>query len=316
MCIFSSPGRFRNCRAPTDFAWRVWVDGSVPSALVHSARDSSRVRDTRFARLQEETRQALLRVNRSAFGGVLQECALDVGAEDGGNLKSFFVNRVEYIRCLLARSIEQSKWVYLAHAKTLECGIAKYPIRLVVCKTFTVPAGYLNASQEKFNSQRDWFSVAWTIELSTETWRGIHSTFNTTRYEPFQCTSTVRRLVYNPSQWTLQTDSMSRLTLVFSMVWKRQSRRRERYSQRKISQRIRLVRLRPAWSSPDLTDTESFSLARQGTVRVDMTFGEALPSTVTIVSYAEFKSIIEIDRNWNVVFDFNNQWIPGRLNVF
>ena len=59
--------------------------------------------------------------------------------------------------------------------------------------------------------------------------------------------------------------------------------------------------------SPDLTDSESFSLARQGTVRVDMTFGEALASTVTIVSYAEFENIIEIDRNRNVVFDLNNQ---------
>jgi hypothetical protein len=58
--------------------------------------------------------------------------------------------------------------------------------------------------------------------------------------------------------------------------------------------------------SPDLTDSGSFSLARQGTVRVDMTFGEALPSAVTIVSYAKFENIIEIDRNRNVVFDFNN----------
>jgi hypothetical protein len=58
--------------------------------------------------------------------------------------------------------------------------------------------------------------------------------------------------------------------------------------------------------SPILTDSKSFSLARQGTVRVDMTFGEALPSTVTIVSYAEFENFIEIDRNRNVVHDFNN----------
>ena len=49
--------------------------------------------------------------------------------------------------------------------------------------------------------------------------------------------------------------------------------------------------------SPDLTDSESFSLARQRTVCVDMTFGEALPNTVTIVSYAEFENIIELDSN-------------------
>jgi hypothetical protein len=57
--------------------------------------------------------------------------------------------------------------------------------------------------------------------------------------------------------------------------------------------------------SPDLTDSDSFSLFHQGIFRVDMTF-EALPSTVTIVSYAEFENFIEIDRNRNVVSDFNS----------
>ena len=58
----------------------------------------------------------------------------------------------------LSRKVKISPSVYLAHAKTMESGMAKYPLRRVVCETFTVPAGYLNASQEK----------------STETWKGIH----------------------------------------------------------------------------------------------------------------------------------------------
>jgi hypothetical protein len=32
----------------------------------------------------------------------------------------------------------------------------------------------------------------------------------------------------------------------------------------------------------------------------------ALPHTVTVVAYIEFENLIEIDRNRNVVFDFNN----------
>jgi hypothetical protein len=39
---------------------------------------------------------------------------------------------------------------------------------------------------------------------------------------------------------------------------------------------------------------------------MDMTFGEALVSIVTIKAYAAFENIIEIDRYRNVVFDFNN----------
>ena len=43
---------------------------------------------------------------------------------------------------------------------------------------------------------------------------------------------------------------------------------------------------------------------RQGSVRLVLKFGAALQQTVTVVAYAEFENVIEIDRNRNVVFDF------------
>ena len=50
------------------------------------------------------------------------------------------------------RKVKVSPSVYLAHAKTLENEMAKHPVRRVICKTFTVPAGYLDISQEKLFS--------------------------------------------------------------------------------------------------------------------------------------------------------------------
>jgi hypothetical protein len=50
---------------------------------------------------------------------------------------------------LFVRKVKISPSVYLAHAKTLESGMAKYPIRRVICKTFTLPTGYLDVSHEK-----------------------------------------------------------------------------------------------------------------------------------------------------------------------
>ena len=58
--------------------------------------------------------------------------------------------------------------------------------------------------------------------------------------------------------------------------------------------------------SPDLADEEHFNLAKQGTVRVELTFGAALPNTVSVVAYAEFENVIEIDRNRNVIYDFGS----------
>ena len=40
----------------------------------------------------------------------------------------------------------------MAHAKALENGTAKYPIRRVVCKTLTVPANFMDVSHEKLFS--------------------------------------------------------------------------------------------------------------------------------------------------------------------
>ena len=50
---------------------------------------------------------------------------------------------------LLVRKVQLSPSVFLAHAKALESGLTKYPIKRVVCKTYTIPAGNLNGNHEK-----------------------------------------------------------------------------------------------------------------------------------------------------------------------
>ena len=57
---------------------------------------------------------------------------------------------------------------------------------------------------------------------------------------------------------------------------------------------------------PDLAEEGHFNLAKQGTVRVELKFGAALPNTVTVVAYAEFEKGIEIDRKRNVIYDFGS----------
>ena len=59
--------------------------------------------------------------------------------------------------------------------------------------------------------------------------------------------------------------------------------------------------------SPNLAEEGHFNLAKQGTVRVELKFGTVLPNTVTVVAYAEFENVIEIDRNRNIVYDFGSQ---------
>ena len=53
---------------------------------------------------------------------------------------------------IFVRKVKLSPSVFVAHAKALERGNAKYPLHRVVCKTFTVPRGNLDCSQENLFS--------------------------------------------------------------------------------------------------------------------------------------------------------------------
>ena len=54
----------------------------------------------------------------------------------------------------------------------------------------------------------------------------------------------------------------------------------------------------------ELGEDDHFRLLRQGSVRLGLKFAVALPATATVVAYAEFENVIEVDRDRNVIFDF------------
>ena len=56
--------------------------------------------------------------------------------------------------------------------------------------------------------------------------------------------------------------------------------------------------------TPDLSEGGNFNLIKQGAVRLELRFSDALPAAVTVIAYAEFENLIEIDRSRNVIFDF------------
>ena len=61
--------------------------------------------------------------------------------------------RMQIVECkLYVRKAKLSPSVFVAQAKALEHGNAKYPIHRVICKTFTVSSGNLNFCQENLFS--------------------------------------------------------------------------------------------------------------------------------------------------------------------
>ena len=208
---------------------------------------------------------------------------------------------------LVIRKVKISPSVYLAHAKALENGMAKYPVHRVICKTFTVPAGYLDVSHEKlFTGQLPSRLVIGCVDNTSFNGDVSKNPFN------FKHFSLSEIMVYLDGQQHgikpltsnfANGQYISSFMSLFSGIGKANRDEGNDIDRFDFANEYALYAFD---LTPDLSEDDHFNLTRQGTVRVDMKFANALPNTITVVAYAEFENIIEIDRNRNVIFDFNN----------
>ena len=208
---------------------------------------------------------------------------------------------------LLIRKVKLSPSVFLAHAKTLESATAKYPIRRVVCKSFTVPAGYLDVSHEKlFSGQLPVRLIVGLVDNRAYNGDRERNPFN------FQHFSLTEIGIYLVGQLhgvkPLKLDfATGRYVAAYAGLFGGTNKiNRDEGNDISRSDYANGYALYAYDLTPDLAENDHVNLTRQGTVRLDLKFGEALEHTVTVVAYAEFENTIEIDRNRNIVFDFSN----------
>ena len=207
---------------------------------------------------------------------------------------------------LFVRKVKVMPSVFLAHAKTLERGTAKYPIRRVVCKSFAIPQNYLDVSHEKlFSGQLPTRIVIGLVSNQASNGHAERNPFNFQHfnlseialYLDGQQQHAIRPIQpdYENGLYIRAYDSMFAGT---GKLCKDEGLfiSREDYKGGYVLYAFDL--------SADLGEDDHFSLVRQGSVRLALKFAAALNATVTVVAYAEFENIIEVDRDRNVVFDF------------
>ena len=56
--------------------------------------------------------------------------------------------------------------------------------------------------------------------------------------------------------------------------------------------------------TPDQCDGPCFHLVQKGNLRIELHFSNALPTTVNVIAYAEFESVLDIDKSRNVICDY------------
>ena len=206
---------------------------------------------------------------------------------------------------LLVRKVRVAPAIALAHAKALELSNAKYPIMRVECKTFTVPAGSLNCNQGKvFTGQRPTRVIIGCVDNDAFNGRYNKNPFNFKNYsitraalkvdeheqpaKPIKCNFTTRHVAEAyMSLFTETGKAFKDEDIDVSM---------EDYV---VGYALFCYDL-----TPDMGDSDHYSLIKTSTVSVEIDFAEALRETINVIVYAEFQNVLEVDRNRNVFFDF------------
>jgi hypothetical protein len=208
---------------------------------------------------------------------------------------------------LLIRKVKISPSVYLAHAKTLESGTAKYPIRRVICKSFTIPTGYLDVSHEKlFSGQLPIRLIIGLVDNRAFNGDRERNPFNFQHFSLTEIGIYLDGQLYGLKPLKLDFAAGRFIAAYAGLFGGTNKINRDEGNDISRSDYSNGYALYAYDLTPDLAEDNHVNLTRQGTVRLDLKFGAALAQTVTVITYAEFENVIEIDRNRNIVFDFTN----------
>jgi hypothetical protein len=209
---------------------------------------------------------------------------------------------------LIVRKVKLSPSVFLAHAKALEHGTAKYPIKRVVCKTFTIPAGFLDVSHEKlFSGQLPSRLVIGIVD--NEAFNGTfgRNPFNFNNYNLSEiCVYLDGQQAHGIKTLKPDYEHHQYIDAYMSLFIGSNKVNRDEGNFITRTDYPNGYALYAYDLTPDLAENDHFNLSKQGNVRLLLKFAAALTRAVTVVAYAEFENIIEIDRSRNVIYDFSS----------
>ena len=207
---------------------------------------------------------------------------------------------------LFVRKVKVHPSVQLGHIKALERTTAKYPIRRVETKVFSIPKGNLSANQENlFLGQLPKRIVIGLVQNSAFSGDAAQNPFN---FEHFTTDFLALYLdgVQIPSK-PLQPDfdndlyTRSYVSLFTGTGLMSQDQGND-ISWEEYGNGYTLFAFD---LTPDLSDSGHFNIVKQGNLRLELHFKTQLPYTVNAIVYAEFDNVIEIDKSRNVLFDFS-----------
>lgn len=208
---------------------------------------------------------------------------------------------------LFVRRVKVSPTVLISHAKTLEKTTAKYPITRAEVKSNTVSAGVRSASLDNvFNGQLPTRIVVGMV--SNTAFNGAYAS-NPFNFQTFGLDFASFHIDGQQIPGVMLTPNFQSgeyirsFHTLFSGTGVHYSDSGNDISREDYNNGYALMALD---FTPDLEAhiKSHWSLVRHGSLRLEVRFKEALGAPITIVTYAEFDNVIEIDKNRSVIVDF------------
>ena len=207
---------------------------------------------------------------------------------------------------LFVRKVKVSPSVVVGHLKAMEHGTAKYPIRRVETKVFSIPKGNLSANQENlFLGQLPKRVIIGMVDNAAFNGTADSNPFEF-KHNSVDFVSLYMDGVQFPSK-PYKPDFNNKLYArsylsVFSGTGMINRDQGNGISYSDYANGFSL------WGfdlSPDLNDGSHFNVTKHGNLRLELRFKEALTVTINVIVYAEFDNVIEIDSSRNVLFDYS-----------
>lgn len=207
---------------------------------------------------------------------------------------------------MFVRKVKIQQMVQLSHIKTLEKGNAKYPIRRIDTKVFSVSSGNLSINQEHlFLGQLPKRLVIGCVDNDA-----YNGTFAKSPYEFKHCNINFlalyldgRQIPAKPLQPNFSEEKYVRSYL--TMYTGTGQFYEDEGNQVSRDDYPRGYTLFAFDLTPDLIDGSHFNVIKHGNIRLELHFAEKLENTINVIVYGEFDNLIEIDRNRNIIFDYN-----------
>ncbi len=212
---------------------------------------------------------------------------------------------------LFVKRMKLSPSVMIGHAKALEKSTAKYPIRRVVCKMISVPRGNMTLTQDHiFLGQLPQRIVIGCVDNTAFNGSFLKNPFNFQHYHTNFLAVHLdgEQIPGKPLKPDFTADGGLSIVRAFHTLF---SGTDKMYQDQGIDiSREDFARGYTLYAfdlTPDLSAGSShFNLVKEGNLKLEMHFAQALPRTMNIVVYAEFENVIEIDKARNIIFDYSS----------